>query len=363
MYISLEDQLNPAYEVAIQPHFRQTACVTFARVYLPYSPDGNGYVYITPPKACSVSWILVDLPVRRLHLNAANDVRVIFCWVDVITVSLSMPVITFEYEKLRQQGLFLGTPHSAAAVYSFYRNEKYNQEAGLWAEPKSGWVSFNHRFAREWKDIDTARPLAGPNDDKVVVSVADSKFNGSWDIVDGSVTIVGIDAKGVEWPIVKLLQTTIIDYHNGTFMHAFLGPTDYHRQHAPVSGEIIEVTNIQDQVYLQVATKNGHLSGDRRLVRNPHMITRRREKLKGGDDFYDLNAPDNAGYQWCQTRVFRGDDSEERRSCQEGRDNISDFQFGGSDVVVVFEKKVTFKSGLKPGETKLNVRSELARFQ
>lgn len=44
-------------------------------------------------------------------------------------------------------------------------------------------------------------------------------------------------------------------------------------------------------------------------------------------------------------------------------DNISYFQFGGSDVVVVFEKKVTFKSGLKPGETKLNVRSELARFQ
>ncbi|KNG91440.1 hypothetical protein ANOM_000446 [Aspergillus nomiae NRRL 13137] len=147
-------------------------------------------------------------------------------------------------------GLFLGTPQSAASVYSFYRNEKCNQEAGLWAEPKSGWVSFNDWFAQECKDIDTTRPLAGPNDEKLV---------------------------------------------NETSMPVFLGPTDYHRQHAPMGGETIEVNNTQDQVYLQVAAKNGHLSGHRRLVWNPYMITRRREKLKGGHDFYDLDAPDNAG--------------------------------------------------------------------
>ncbi|KAB8226739.1 phosphatidylserine decarboxylase-domain-containing protein [Aspergillus novoparasiticus] len=275
---------------------------------------------------------------------------------------LSYWLVTFAH----QQGLFLSTPQSAASVHSFYRNEKYNQEADLWIEPKSGWVSFNHWFAREWKDIDSARPLAGPNDDKVVVSVADSKFNGNWDIVDGNVTISGIDAKGVEWPIEKLLQTTTINYHNGTFMHAFLGPINYHRQHAPV--------------YPQVATKNGgHLSGDRRLIQNPHMITRRRERLlSDGHGFYNLDAPDNAGYQWYQTRgliVIQTKDygkvavlpigmaqvSSVVMTVKKG-DNISYFLFGGLDVVVVFEK-VTFKSGLKPGETKLNVRSELARFQ
>ncbi|KAE8341416.1 hypothetical protein BDV24DRAFT_151318 [Aspergillus arachidicola] len=245
-------------------------------------------------------------------------------------------------------GLFLSTPQSAASVHSFYINEKYNQEADLW-----------------WKDIDSARPLAGPNDDKVVVSVADSKFNGDWDIVDGNVTISGIDAKGAEWPIEKLLQTTTIDYHNGTSMHAFLGPTDYHRQHAPVSGEIIEVKNIQDQVYLQVATKNGgHLSGDRRLIRNPHMITRRSERLlSGGHGYYNLDTPDNAGYQGCQTRgliVIQTKDYGKVAVLPIGMAQVS-------SVVMTMKKgdhkKVTFKSGLKPGETKLNVRSELARFQ
>jgi hypothetical protein len=70
---------------------------------------------------------------------------------------LSYWLVTFA----RQQGLFLGTPASATSVYSFYRNETYNNDADLWEEPKHGWVSFNHWFAREWKDIDVARPLSG----------------------------------------------------------------------------------------------------------------------------------------------------------------------------------------------------------
>ncbi|KAE8141665.1 phosphatidylserine decarboxylase-domain-containing protein [Aspergillus pseudotamarii] len=252
---------------------------------------------------------------------------------------LSYWLVTFA----RQQGLFLNTPQSAASMHAFYRNEKYNKEAALWAEPKSGWVSFNHWFAREWQDIDSARPLAEPNDDKVIVSVTDSMFDGNWDIV-----------KGVEWPIQKLLQTTAIDYHHGMFMHVFLGSTDYHRQHAPVSGDVIEVKNIQDQVFLQVATKKGHPSGDRGLL-------------------YDLDAPDYAGCQWCQTRglvVIQTKDygkvavlpigmaqvpsvgmTVKKGDHVKKGDNISYFQFGGSDMVVVFEK-VTFKSGLKLGETR-----------
>jgi phosphatidylserine decarboxylase len=220
-------------------------------------------------------------------------------------------------------------------------------------------------------------------DDQVIVSVADSKFNGSWPIEEGNVTITHLNAKGVNWPIGKLLQTTSIDYHNGVFMHAFLGPGDYHRQHAPVSGKVIEVKNIQDQVYLQVDTKNGHLTGDRRLVRDPHMVSKH-SQLKGDKSFYDLDAPDDAGYQWCQARGLVVIETEKYGkvailpigmaqvssvviTVQEGQyvnkgDNISYFQFGGSDVVLVFEKKVAFKPGLEPGKTKLNVRQEIATF-
>ncbi|KAE8356265.1 phosphatidylserine decarboxylase-domain-containing protein [Aspergillus coremiiformis] len=286
---------------------------------------------------------------------------------------LSYWLVTFA----RQQGLFLGTPQSAASVYSFYRSEKYNQEAALWEEPKSGWLSFNHWFAREWKDIDSARPLSGSGDDRVIVSVADSKFNGSWPIENGIVNITEIKAKGIKWPIEKLLQTTTIDYHNGSFMHAFLGPTDYHRQHAPVSGEVIEVKNIQDQVYLHVVAEDGHLSGDRRLFRGPYKILQS-EEVEGDYPDPKVEILNNAGYQWCQTRgliVIQTKDYgkvavlpigmaqassvvitvQKGKSVKKG-DDISHFQFGGSDVVVVFENKVIFKDGLVPDQTKLNVR-------
>ncbi|PLB46202.1 putative phosphatidylserine decarboxylase [Aspergillus steynii IBT 23096] len=291
---------------------------------------------------------------------------------------LSYWLVTFA----REQGSFMNSPQSAAAVYSFYINDKYKPEAPEWAEPKTGWLSFNHWFAREWKDIDVARPLDGKDDDNIIVSVADSMYDGSWPVDNGDVVIT-IDAKSVQWPINKLLQTTGTTFTGGNFMHAFLGPTDYHRQHAPVTGEVIEVRNIQDQVYLQVAKKKGGgLRGDRGLTRDLAELQKR--EAKPGKQFFALDAPDDAGYQWCQTRgliiiqtkkygkvavlpigmaqvssvvftVQKGDHVEKGQ-------NISYFQFGGSDVVVVFENRVKFDGDLRPGETKLNVRKQFATF-
>lgn len=292
---------------------------------------------------------------------------------------LSYWLVTFA----REQGNFLNSPQSAASVYSFYLNENYKKEASLWAEPKSGWLSFNHWFAREWKDIDTARPLDGKDDDKVIVSVADSMYDGCWPVDNGDV-VVTIEAKSVQWPINKLLQTTGTTFNGGYFMHAFLGPTDYHRQHAPVSGKVLEVRNIQDQVYLQVAKKkSGHgLRGDRGLTRDPAEMQKRH--AMAGKQFFALDAPDDAGYQWCQTRGLIVIQTEkygkvavlpigmaqvssvvftvkEGETVEKGQ-NISYFQFGGSDVVVVFEKRVNFRSDLEPGQTKLNVRQKFATF-
>ncbi|KAE8380373.1 hypothetical protein BDV26DRAFT_290458 [Aspergillus bertholletiae] len=108
-----------------------------------------------------------------------------------------------------------------------------------------------------WKDVDSTRLFVGPNDDKVFGCVAESKFN---------------------------------------------SPTNYHRQNFPVNSEIIEVKNISDQAYLQLATKNG-LLGNRGQFSGAHnMITRHRKSPRVAKDFYNLDAPDDAGYQWCQTR-------------------------------------------------------------
>lgn len=287
----------------------------------------------------------------------------------------------------REIGHWMDTPESAAHVESFYNNPIYNQEKDLWEKPPHGaWQSFNEFFARRWADINVARPLAGEGDDTIIVHGADSKFGGSWDINDGFVNIKedALIAKGIEWPIDELLQRVGVEFNNGSLMHAFLSPHDYHRQHAPVSGKIVEVKNIQDQVYLQVTKKRdgNKLVPDRGLTRDPEEVTRRRTRKSKG--LRELDAPDDAGYQWCQTRGLIIIDTVvygrvavlpigmaqvssvvitvQKGQCVKKGDEISHFLFGGSDIVIVFENKVKYRDDLKPNETKINVREKLASF-
>jgi phosphatidylserine decarboxylase len=298
----------------------------------------------------------------------------------------------------RQLGKFLDTPESAGLVYTFYLNSKYNEEALKWEQPETGWVSFNHWFGRHWKDIQVARPVDSPLDDKVITMPADSVYDNNWPIEKGEVDLK-LKIKGIEhkWPIKDLLRTTDTTWDEGHFTHSFLGPADYHRQHAPVSGTVIEARVIQNQVYLQVAKnkKTGKIYADRAMVRAPTEIKRRQgvrvqyesEGEGGGDESpanpleEDLDAPDDPGYQWCQTRgliviqtkkygkvailpIGMAQVSSVWLSVKAGDpvnkgDEISYFQFGGSDCVMVFEKRVHF---LYSHKKKVNVRKQIATF-
>ncbi|KAJ5110290.1 hypothetical protein N7532_002935 [Penicillium argentinense] len=186
-------------------------------------------------------WVLNQPTIRRFQTPIIpKNANVDLSW-------LSRWMVRFA----REQGQFLDTPQSATAIDTFYRNESYKESAHLWRSPIGGWKSFNHWFARCWKDIDTARPLAAPGDPDIIVSTADAVFQGIWPIIDGNVSF---KLKGVklDWPISTLLQTTDFSWSHGHFIHSFLAPSFYHRQHAPVSGTVIEAKIIQNQVFFQV---------------------------------------------------------------------------------------------------------------
>ena len=87
------------------------------------------------------------------------------------------------------------------------------------------------------------RPIAAPIDNNVIVSPADSVFAGVWDIDSDS----KVTAKGVTWPIAKLLEGSPYQgaFKNGIYTHSFLNLDDYHRYHVPVAGEIKEVRTIE----------------------------------------------------------------------------------------------------------------------
>jgi phosphatidylserine decarboxylase precursor len=150
---------------------------------------------------------------------------------------------------LEARGHFMDTPASAAKISSYRALAGWHLDDYI-ADP-SGWMTFNQFFAREVKP--GKRPIAEPGNDKVIVSPADSVFEGMWDIDANSKVTV----KGVTWPVAKLLEGSPYQdaFANGVYTHSFLNANDYHRYHVPVAGEIKEVRKIQGRVYMDMVRK------------------------------------------------------------------------------------------------------------
>jgi phosphatidylserine decarboxylase len=254
-------------------------------------------------------------------------------------------------------GQFLDTPESltVASIQSFNDSPNYNMDDYI--IPRTGWKTFNDIFARNFKP--GYRPIAAISDPTVIVSPADSTFDGQWEIRSDA----GVTIKNIHWKISELLDGSPYrdSFNNGIFMHAFLSPADYHRQHAPVNGTVLEARVIPGQVYLEVDPKVSD-DGTVSLVlsRKFHNNGKRGKVARSPDEVVTFDAPDTAGYQFCQTRglvvldtpiglvavlpIGMAQVSSVILTAEVGKvlrkgEEISYFQFGGSDIVVLFEAK------------------------
>ena len=235
-------------------------------------------------------------------------------------------------------GKFLDTTKSitAKSLKSIYDSPRYNMDEYMPAP--SGWRTFNQFFARHVKP--GMRPIAAIADDDVIVSPADSTFVGWWQINERS----KIRVKTLEWSVLELLNKSPYrdDFKGGIFTHSFLNTTDYHRLHVPVGGAVLESRTIKGQVYLDVEAipiKDG--DGARRV-----------------EPVRKLDAEDGTGYQFAQARGLLVLDSpiglvgvmpigmaqvssvvmtaEVGKTLHKGEE-FAYFQFGGSDIVMLFE--------------------------
>ena len=247
-------------------------------------------------------------------------------------------------------GMWMDTPESLddAAVQSYYDSPRYNM--GDYVVPKGGWKTFNQFFARSVKP--GYRPVAAVNDDHVIVSPADSTNDGQWEVNAES----KVNIKGLEWSIEELLEGSDYkdDFAGGIWIHQFLNTVDYHRQHAAVGGKVIEARVLQGATWLGVEAVP--IEGDDKGRR--HIVRRK------------LSALDEAGYQFLQTRgliVIQSKigkvailpmgmaqvssivvTAEKGVTLRKGEE-ISYFQFGGSDIVMVFERASNVSITAQPG--------------
>ena len=265
-----------------------------------------------------------------------------------------MPPLTPLSEWMRKfvisLGMWMDTPESLTpeAVQSYRNSPRYNMDD--YKEPKGGWKTFNQFFARDKKP--GYMPIAAINDDHVITSPADSTNDGQWEVNAES----QVNVKGLEWSIEELLEGSQYkdDFAGGIWIHQFLNTTDYHRQHAPVGGKVLEAREIQGVTWLGVHAEpiEGDPQGRQHIVRRK------------------LVAEDEAGYQFLQTRGLIVIQSSIGKvailpmgmaqvssiivTCEEGTtlrkgEEISYFQFGGSDIVMVFERQSNVSITAQPG--------------
>ena len=143
-------------------------------------------------------------------------------------------------------GAFLDTAASAAGIATFLSNPDYHIED--YAPSPSGWLTFNQFFARQVRP--GCRPIDSLCDDRVVVSPADSVYQGQWKIDRHAM----ISAKGLKASVLGLLDGSPFRerFNGGIFTHSFLNVNDYHHFHVPVGGVVREARKIPGRVAMDV---------------------------------------------------------------------------------------------------------------
>ena len=236
---------------------------------------------------------------------------------------------------IKDWGNFLDTTESAKGLETFYTDPIYHIDD--YFRGPSGWLTFNQFFARHVKP--GKRPIDGLCGDSVIVSPADSVFQGQWKIDEDS----QITVKGVKWSVHKLLDGSPFQdrFKGGIYMHSYLSAHDYHRFHVPVRGVVREVRKIPGKVILDV--------------------------IKKEDGSLDMTDGDT--YQFTQDRgliiiespvglvavlpIGMGQVSSVNLTAEVGAslakgEEFGYFTFGGSDIIVMFEAdrvKVTVQVG------------------
>jgi hypothetical protein len=127
-----------------------------------------------------------------------------------------------------------------------------------------------------------------------------------------------VTIKSIHWEISEPLEGNPYKEHfsNGIFAHSFLSPAEYHCQHAPVGGVVLEARVILGRVYLELIRKttevrtlslvpqrkphSPHNDSHIRLHPDTHEEGYKSHSISTGPSEVTFDAPDSPGYQLYQ---------------------------------------------------------------
>ncbi|EFG74674.1 phosphatidylserine decarboxylase [Mycobacterium parascrofulaceum ATCC BAA-614] len=247
----------------------------------------------------------------------------------------------------RQWGSFLDTTDSFSSevLQSFidYAPEYRVHESLIDGKPNmpSGWLTFNQFFGRELNG--GLRPIAEPGSNVVVTSPADCVFQHAY-AIDADSNIPPVTVKGVHTfgNVKQLIEGSAYSesFGGGTFVHYMLKPNSYHRYHLPVSGLVKETFLISGQVFMQVSI-DGHEFKSSDSATTGYEFFQNRGVLTidtSASDSDDIGvvAVIPVGMAHVSSVVLT---AVEGKQMAKG-DEFGYFQFGGSDIILLFQDGV-----------------------
>ena len=226
-----------------------------------------------------------------------------------------------------------------------------------------GFASWNDFFTRRFDD--DARPVASPDDDKVIVSACDSKPYGI------STNVQRQDRfwiKSQPYSLQDLLANdeSVDQFVGGTVYQAFLSATNYHRWHGPVAGTIVRAF-LQPGTYYSEADSEGDdaiepMNSQSYLA---HIATRAIILIAADDPVIGLTAFVPVGMSEVSSCLI---DPKLTAGCHIAKgEELGYFQYGGSTHCLLFRPRAIADFTLTaipqphdPNAPQVPVRSKLA---
>jgi phosphatidylserine decarboxylase len=169
-----------------------------------------------------------------------------------------------------------------------------------------------------------------------VISPVDALITGMGEIKEGTI----LNVKGQTYTIREMLEDPEQEYvyHQGHYIVLYLSPTDYHRIHTPISGEIVKHVHKLGKVYPVNDFGLRHMK--RVLSRNERLIT----YLKSS---YTEMAVVKVGA--LNVASIQLNDRLTTKEVQKG-DELAYFEFGSTVVLLIKDNTFQFLSTLREGD-------------